>query len=199
MIRVSQETRPGAGNFEDNVLGFAWALNTGATAAAFYKYGLLGPNYGGSVPKLTANTSHLFFVNASEGLTLFVVHHTSHSPLTPLRVLKTIFGVSGDGSSDTRAKTQFDVLDGTARLLLSDDPGEATENGGGTSFTGDQSWTPENTDGMVIGPLSITSTIIGQFTEQPTGVDRGWEVISADGSTIRLHLVSGRRVRLDFI
>jgi hypothetical protein len=183
-IRVSQETSPGAGNFDRNVLGFVWALNTNEAAAPIYEYGLLGPNYGNVVPKLPANMSHLFFVNTPEGLTLFVVHNTSHRP-----------EISRDGSAQTR----FDMVDGTARILLSDDPGEATANSDGTSFTGNHSWTRENTDGMVIGPFPLGSTLFGQFTKRPTGLADGWEVISVDGSTVHLHLVPGRRVRLDFI
>ena len=181
-IRVSQETSPGAGNFDSNVLGFVSALNTEGAAAAFYMYGDAGPNYGNSLPKITANTSHLFFVNGSDGLALFVVHNTSNR---------------AEYSSGGRAETRFDLSGGTAHILLSDDGGEATEDENGTSFLGEHSWASENTDGMVIGALPVGFTIIGQFTSPPAGLDSGWEVISSDGSTIPLHLVPGQRVRLD--
>ena len=181
-IRISQETSPGAGNFDSNVLGFVSALNTDGTAAAFYMYGAAGPNYGNSVPKITANTSHLFFVNGSDGLALFVVHNTSNR---------------AEHSSGGSAETLFNLLGGTARILLSDDAGEATSSEDGTTFTGHHEWASENTDGMVIGALPVGFTIIGQFTSPPSGLDGGWEVISSDGSTIPLHLVPGQRVRLD--
>jgi len=181
-IRVSQETSPGAGNFDSNILGYVSALNTDGTAAEFYMYGDAGPNYGNSVPKITANTSHLFFVNGSDGLALFVVHNTSNR---------------AEASNGGSAETQFDLSGGTAHILLSDDAGEATENEDGTTFTGSHGWASENTDGMVIGSLPVGFTIIGQFTSPPSGLDSGWEVISSDSSTIPLHLVPGQRVRLD--
>jgi hypothetical protein len=89
------------------------------------------------------------------------------------------------------------LLGGTARILLSDDEGEATSSEDGTIFTGRHGWASENTDGMVIGALPVGFTIIGQFTSPPSGLDGGWEVISSDSSTIPLHLVPGQRVRLD--
>lgn len=181
-IRVAQETSPGAGDFDNNILGYVSALNTDKGMAAFFMYGDAGPNYGNSTPKITANTSHLFFVNGSDGLALFVVHNTSNR---------------AENSNGGTAQTQFDLVGGKAHVLLSDDEGEATESEGGTTFIGNHDWAGSNTDGMVIGSLPVGFTIYGQFTSQPSGLDGGWEVISSDSTVIPLHLVPGRRVRLD--
>jgi len=181
-IRVSQETSPGAGDFDNNVLGFVKALQSDSGAADFYKYGLAGPNYGNSVPRITALASHLFFVNASDGLALFVVHNTSNRAET---------SVAGT------AETRFELSGGSATILQADDNEEKGTIAGGTVFTTKMRWAGANTDGMVIGALPVGFTILGQFTAPPTGLGRGWEVISADGSTIPLRLVPGQRVRLD--
>lgn len=180
-IRVSQETSPGAGNFDSNVLGFIEALNTDGGAADFYMYGKAGPNYGNSAPVLTSNTSHLFFVNASDGLALFVVHNNSNR------------GQNGNGGT---AYTRFELSGGTASILKDDDGSEGSSQGG-TVFIGRMDWASSNTDGMVIGALPVGFMILGQFTAPPMGLGGGWEVISADGSIIPLQLVPGQRVRLD--
>jgi len=184
-IRVSQETSPGAGDFDNNVLGFVEALQSNGLAADFYMYGKAGPNYGNSSPVLRVLTSHLFFVNAADGLALFVVHNTSNK---------------AEQASEGTARTRFELSGGTATVLRSDDgPGEAYADPTGTIFTGRMAWAGANTDGMVIGALPIGFTILGQFTDPPwaPGLKGGWEVISSDGSTIPLQLVPGQRVRLD--
>lgn len=180
-IRVSQETSPGAGNFDSNVLGFIKALNTDGGAADFYMYGKAGPNYGNSAPALKSNTSHLFFVNASDGLALFVVHNTSNR---------------AERSTGGSAATRFDLSGGTASILKVDEGSEASSQDG-TVFTTDMHWAGSNTDGMVIGALPVGFTILGQFTAPPGGLGDGWEVISSDGLIIPLRLVPGQRVRLD--
>lgn len=182
MIRVSQESSPGAGDFDRNILGFVKALQTTGNAADFYQYGKAGPNYGNSEPTLSANTSHVFFVNAADGLALFVVHNnTNHAE-------------NGGGGS---ARTRWELSGGKASVLKSDDYGEAGENSAGTVFTAFMSWLQSNTDGMVIGALPVGFTILGQFLEPPENLGGGWEVISGDGSKVPLSLVPGQRVRLD--
>ena len=181
MIRVSQETSPGAGNFDNNILGFIRALNSNGIASDFYMYGKAGPNYGNSQPALKNNTCHVFFVNGADGLTLFVVNNKPNDVAN-----------STDGSAETR----FDLSGGTADVLISDDFGETNVSEGGTVFLSQQSWSGDNTDGEVIGALPVGFTLLGQFTSAPRGVN-GWEVISADGLRIPLSIVPGQRVRLD--
>jgi hypothetical protein len=180
MIRVSQETSPGAGNFDNNILGFIRALNSVGSAADFFMYGKAGPNYGNSEPALKNNTCHVFFVNASDGLALIIVNNKPNDV---------------EHSTDGTAETRFDLSGGTARVLMSDDAGE-TSTKDGTVFISQQGWSSDNTDGEVIGTLPVGFTLLGQFTAAPRGIS-GWEVISADGSRIPLSLVPGQRVRLD--
>jgi hypothetical protein len=129
------------------------------------------------------NTSHLFLVNASDGLNLFVVHDKP--------------GVSNGGGS---ANTQFNLLGGTASIRVEDDPAPSdTYTSTGTVFTASQDWVSPITDGLVIGALPANLTLFAQFTSPPAGLDNGWEAISAGGTIIPLALVPGERVRLDVV
>lgn len=180
MIRVSQESSPGAGDFDSNILGFIKALNSNGSAADFFMYGKAGPNYGNSEPALNNNTCHVFFVNASDGLALVVVNNKPNDV---------------EHSTSGSAATRFDLSGGTASVLMSDDAGE-TRTDDGTTFISQQDWSSDNTDGEVIGTLPVGFTLLGQFTAAPSGID-AWVVISADGSRIPLSLTPGQRVRLD--
>ena len=74
-IVVSQESAPGAGDFDANVLGTVLAVSSpGVTAAAYYSYGNpISNSYNGSVP-VASDTSRVFLVDTRDGLSLFVVH-----------------------------------------------------------------------------------------------------------------------------
>jgi hypothetical protein len=196
-VRVSNETSPGAGDFDSNVLGFIEALNTDGSVASFYRYNC--GRYGNTAPVLTPNASHLFFVNGSDGVALFVVHHAPNRN-TPQ--------FSGWGGS---VKNRFELSGGTASILVLDDGGtyycddqppdtRATEtfsSEGGTVFATDMYWPNSNTDGTVIGTLPVGFTILGQFTAPPRGLDGGWKIISADGTVYSLKIAPGQRIRLD--
>ena len=78
-IRVSQESAPGLADFDANVLGTIQPFTTTGTAADFYDYGGVSGNadsYGNAngASILSVDTSHLFLVSASDGLSLFIVH-----------------------------------------------------------------------------------------------------------------------------
>jgi hypothetical protein len=70
-VSVSQETSPGSGVF--NPLGTIQSFSTTGTLASFYMYSSSQFTNTAAVT-LTANQSHLFIVDASDGLGLFVVH-----------------------------------------------------------------------------------------------------------------------------
>jgi len=77
IYRVSQESSAGAGDFDANILGTINAYNTAGTIAQFYKYSIgFAASFNGSVG-LTPNKSHLFLVNASDGLNLWWLCTTS--------------------------------------------------------------------------------------------------------------------------
>ena len=72
-VFVFQESTPGAGDFSANPLGTIQSFSTTGTLAAFYAYASEQFTNTSSVT-LTEDQSHLFLVDASDGLGLFVVH-----------------------------------------------------------------------------------------------------------------------------
>jgi len=183
LIRVSQESLPGAGDFDLNILGFVSSFSTPLTAAGFYQYNVPhGASYNGELnggPDPVSSLTQVFLVEASNGLSLFVVHDR------PL-----------DGSGGN-VRNHWQLTGGTAAFLVGDDPGEGlTVGGGGTLFDTNHTWSPCCTDGYVIGDLEGNWAAFGEFSAAPTGITR-WAVVSDGGGPIALELEVGRRVRLD--
>jgi hypothetical protein len=187
-VSVSQETSPGSGSFTP--LGTIQSFSTSGTLAGFYMYATQQFSNTDAVT-LTADQSHLFIVDASDGLGLFVVHDD---------------GKSLGGNAENRV----DLLGGdTASFLLYDDPFPSDNYlDTGTLFEAEQSWTQNFTDGYVIGTLDGDWTVDVQFTEVgstaivPIRGLSSWAALSSDGSggqtEIALVLEEDRRVRLNF-
>lgn len=191
-VFVSQESAPGAGDFTANFLGTIESFNTAGTLAEFYDY--RGSEFKNTAAiSLTRDQSHLFLVNASDGLGLFVVHDD---------------GLTNGGGD---AETKIDLIGGdTATFLVQDDPADANYSDTGIEFTAKQRWLSGFTDGYVIGSLDGIWTIDMQFTEVFSGGSAAiisgmdsWAAISSDGlggqTEIALALVEDRRVRLSII
>lgn len=184
MIKVSQESRAGAGDFNSNILGYIKAFSTAKTAVEYYKYS--SHYYGGlsndASPELTAKQSHLFFVDAADGLSLFTVHDK------PGNVI---------GGA---AKMRFDLLGDTASLKMVDDPGEAIASADGTVFIANHAWSPCCTDGLAIGSLNGNWEMKVQFTGWYRGLN-AWKAYSSSSksSTISLAMQNYRRVQLNVV
>ncbi|CAD7774595.1 Repeat domain in Vibrio, Colwellia, Bradyrhizobium and Shewanella [Candidatus Methanoperedenaceae archaeon GB37] len=181
-IRVSQESSPGAGDFDANLIGYVSPYTTTKSTAGYYQYGTpYGASFNGPAPPLTSNRSHLFLAETTDGLSLFVVHDKPE-----------------DGSGGI-TRMHWTLAGDTAGVLAEDDPGETvTVSGGGTIFDSSHGWAPCCTDGMAFGSLDGTWTITGNFTNAiaETGMSE-WHVYSSDNSSVPLALETGRRVRLD--
>ncbi len=184
LIRVSQESSAGAGDFDANVLGNINTYNAGGlTLAAFYQYGT--PDYasyngqlnGGPTP-VSSQTS-LFLVEGSDGLGAVVVHDKAND--------------SGGGGTNVKMTLSGD----TFAPMQGDDPAEGlTLSGGGTVITAIHNWAPCCTDGFVAGTLDGSWSLTMEFNARPTGIDT-WAAVDSSGSDIGLVLATGRRVRLD--
>lgn len=181
-VRVSQESTAGAGDFDANILGFIDPFATTLTATQFYQYD--NPNrasYNGELnggPTPVSDLSQIFLVNASDGLSLFVVHDRPN-----------------DGSGGS-TQTQWNLTGDTAGPVLGDDPNETiTVSAGNTQFNSSKNWIACCTDGYVIGSLESDWELLGQFLSS-TGIST-WAAVSSDASSIALDLDIGRRVRLD--
>ena len=181
LIEVAQESSAGVGDFDGNVLGFIEPFDTILTAVAFYNYSNVNESYKGELnggPDPVSNQSQVFFVDASDGLSLVMLHDARN-----------------DGSGGL-SRTSWQLSSDTASILVKDDPGfDVYLEVAGTFFSADHQWQECCTDGYAIGPLSGQWTMIGQFTELPTNID-GWWAVSSVSTTISLALDANRRVRL---
>jgi hypothetical protein len=193
VYRVAQESAPGVGDFDSNVLGSIAAFSTPLSAAEYYGYGNSGgtnlPNsFNGSAPPLTANRSHWFLLDASDGLSLTVVHNAKNA-----------------GGVTSWAGMQLDLTGDPngAQYLVLDDPEDQYLDTGPNLFTTGQGWGGPFTDGVVVGSLEGNWTMYGQFREAPAGAAPlgldSWAAYSADGSIVSLQLDLLRRVRIDQI
>ena len=184
-IRISQESAPGAGDFDANVLGCVDPYRTVDTGAGYYGYD--GFSFNGPAPALTADRSHLFFILGHDGLSLATVHDT-------------------EDASGGRAEMQFDLFgdpDG-AVLAITDGPpstGDEYLAVAGTTFASQHHWT-SYTDGILLSDLGGPWSMHAQFAPfTPSiaviqGLDT-WAVYSADGDVIFPALEQERRVRFD--
>lgn len=187
LVRVSQESAPGMGDFDDNVLGFIEAFSSSETIKDTYNYNRDNSSFQGPLA-LTSNVSHLFLAEATDGLGLFSVHDKPRPD-----------------NQDGQAQMQFNLLGDTASILVKDEPESLdlddryTVNDSGTAFTIQQRWGECCTDGFAIGYLDGDWTMFAQFTTAPNGLD-SWLAFSAASSESPIELVidPGRRVRLDF-
>lgn len=193
-IRVSQVSRPGTGDFDQNVLGTIDSSDARKmTASGYYAYGEIADySYNGKKPSLRTDTSHLFFVDSMEGLSLFIVHDETNDPDGGAVAMR--FEVRGDPDG--------------IRILVHDDPYSDFDfthaAPDSRTLTSWHRWFPCCTDGLVLGTLEGDWRVFVQFVQKDSlfGEDtiRGltsWIALSASGSEIRLNLEKGRRVLLE--
>lgn len=182
-IIVAQESSPGAGDFDANPIAVVAPYSTTLTAEAYYDFsggevGSFGPAPGEDGPVLTNQRAHLFFLLASDGLSL--VHVYDH-PTEP-----------GGGTADQRAEIFGDTAEFTAR---DGDPGDDSyTNLGGTVLLTEHIWPGSRTDGMGIGALENEWEVILQF-EAFTGLT-SWSLVNNDDTEHGLVLEVGRRLRI---
>lgn len=185
-IRVSQESQPGAGDFNQNVLGHLdVVLAAERTAEQLYAYNEVANwSYNGRRPALREDTSHLFFARTREGLALFLVHDKPNN--------------TGGGAAVTRIEVEGNSL--IARMLVQDDPEGQRDHyeagPRGASFTAWHMWNLCCTDGLATGPYAGNWKIYVRFLEPPQGL-RHWTALLADGTELRLRPEPGRRVLLE--
>ena len=186
-IRVSQESSAGAGDFSSHVLGTinAGEYSTG-TAADYYAYGATTDySFNGPWPTpLVNDRTHVFFVNASDGLSLFVVHDDTVGSNGGTAAMK--FVLSGDAN-------------GAGWKAQDDPPTSESYTINGNTFTTSHGWGADYTDGFAIGSLDGTGwSMLGEFTAAPTGIT-SLAAYSDGSSTIGLNMATGRRVKYEIV
>lgn len=194
-IQVAQESAPGAGDFDDNILGFVRPFAFSGSAADFYAYNVPeGDSWNGPALTPEPDRSHLLFASSPvDDLSMFVVHDRA-VPNDP------------DGGKAEISYELFDDPDGATRTV-EDDPPSATDvytgDPGDQLFTARHRWEPCCTDGEAYSGLACRSTTVMQFTdvdENPNtlAIDglTEWFVYSATSEPLELALEEDRRVRL---
>ena len=180
LIRVSQESAPGAGDFNSNILGFVTSHDgSGQTAAQIYAYGA-NNSYNGTIVPAVNNTQQTFFVRTSTGLAFF-------------HILDAI----GGGLAGTGALL-FTVSNDTVSVLVQDDAGEIVLGGGGTTVTGTFTFGNNAMDGVAFGTLDGFWSVDASNTAAPTGLAGGWRIVGAN-QTINVSQTVGRRVRFEAV
>lgn len=198
LIELAQESAPGAGDFNSNILGNLLAYPYNASAASLYAYNVPeGDSWNGLILNPEPDRSHLLLAETTDGLTLVVVHDRA-------------FPDDPDGG---RAETRVEVLndpDGLVRTV-EDDPANNEEGPyvgepGDSVFTAEQEWSPCCTDGYALSGLSGDWTALIDFSDTDNNANTPvfdglaeWAAYSADGGVIPLALVEGRRVRMRLV
>jgi hypothetical protein len=192
VVAISQESAPGLGDFDDNILGYLLPYATTGTARDFYAYDDINASWNGACLSPLDKRSHLLLADTSDGLTLAIVHDQR---------------IDADGG---RAEMRFELFNddnGTVRTVEDDPQPEYadvyTGDPGDTVFTSAHQWEPCCTDGQALSDLDGSWSMLVQFTEVdgdgktlPIDGLNEWVAYSADGSTIPLALELDRRVRL---
>ncbi|MHC4696266.1 MAG: CARDB domain-containing protein, partial [Planctomycetota bacterium] len=185
--RVSQESAPGTGDFDDHPLGIIQAYDTTLSAAEYYRYDLgVTSSFNGPAPTLTDDRSHLFLVDCTDGLSLFVVYDSA---------------TEADGGSVDAGYALSGDPDGVTRTVEDDSPEFEdiyTGNPGDTIFTAHNVWSPCCTDGLVLTGLDGPWSMMVEITSAIVGLN-SWAAYASGQDPIVLTLQQNRRVRIDAI
>ncbi len=192
VVEISQESKPDADDFDDNVLGFLLAFPAVASANEFYAYDVPdGASWNGQAIDTSPDRSHLLLAETSDGLTLVIVHdRVDHDGGTA----EMRFELLGDLDGATRIVE--DDFRGTTRDIYTGKPGDSL-------FTSSHNWGFCCTDGLALSGLDGEWSMLVQFVEVD-GNDKSlpifglneWVAYSADGTETAMQLVEGQRVRL---
>ncbi len=188
VIRVSQESAAGAGDFDTNVLGFIDSYSTPLTIANYYQYDTPdAASYNGDLnggPAPISSFTQSFFVEANDGLHYVVVYDNP-----------------ADGSGGTAQMTTVLAggAGGSAAFSVEDDPAEGTtvnDLGSDRIFDTNHLWFACCTDGYAIGELGSDFLLLAAFDAAPTGITN-WQVTANAFASIALDFSAGRNVRFD--
>ncbi|MCK6475277.1 MAG: hypothetical protein L6Q35_00425 [Phycisphaerales bacterium] len=201
LVRVSQESAPGAGDFDSNVLGYTGYFLTTTDAASLYAYDVPDEHsYNGPLFTPATDRSHIVLAatNGEPGhdVSMLVIHDEPYS------------NANGGGKAEMRVQTAGECSSNA--MVVRDDVPDVddsyTGSAGSCEFTAKHEWNSENTDGFAISGLDVDGSVYLAFADVDNKTTTpaiqnldSWAVVSPDGSVIMLNLVEGRRVRLDLV
>jgi hypothetical protein len=196
LVRVAQESAPGLGDFDSNILGFIEVFPTTTPVESLYSYDFpFNDSFNGTLFPLDTNDTNLALIQTGDnGLSLFVIHDKAED--------------NSGGRAEMRIEINGDP-DGS-EIVLRDDPNDNSDtytgDAGDSVFTGRWNWDNCCTDGFVLGDIEGSWEIVASFSDvngsSSTPVFSGmfnWVMQSADGNNIEMVLEEDRRIRLDQI
>ncbi|MFT4543481.1 MAG: hypothetical protein ACI835_005953, partial [Planctomycetota bacterium] len=183
-IEVSQETAPGTGDFDANVLGLIDSSDYYLNPEQYYSWFPTGTSFSGPGITSSAGSSLSVFRSASTGeRCVAIIHDRSED--------------GSGGSALTRIEVQGDTNGATP--LVKDDDESFGDTYGATPdnliHTMTHSWSPCCTDGVLLGAMEGDWSVLVEFTAPPTGL-LTWSALSNGSNSLALTLEVGRRVRL---
>ncbi len=192
LIRVSQESDRGVGDFDANILGVIDSFVTTLSIADFYGYGVgSAPSYQGvsnGGPAAMSSTSQSFFVEASDGLHYVVVHDARLDGGTTGRAHMGTTLAGGAGGTVGFSVDDDPALEGDAYLT--------TDPGGNRFFETFHFWSPCCTDGFAVGDLGSSFLLYADFLAPPEDIT-GWQATGNSRPDIDLDIGPRHTVRFD--
>ncbi len=189
--RVMQESAPGAGDFEQQVLGEIEAFPTSVSIADYYSYGKpAAAAFNGDLP-ISAGTMNVAIVDGPEGSTLVLVYAATGARPGHAEANIHLFGDATGGEMSVQDDPDSDQGDSYFNIPS------------GTFFFGVWDWEASETDGCAITGIEDAEFVhmnIGEIDGDPLtppvlGLSGGL-VLSASGKGVRIDPEPYRRIRL---
>ncbi|XHC25450.1 MAG: hypothetical protein ACFHWZ_04735 [Phycisphaerales bacterium] len=196
-FEVAQESSPGAGDFDDNVVGLILPFETNATAAEFYAYNVPeGDSWNGPNLVPEADRSHLLLSRGPEGVGVFIVHDRAVPDDPDGGEAEVIFELIGDPDGAMRA-VEDDPENQEGGIAYVGEPGDSV-------FMSSHGWLQCCSDGVAYTGVDIGATGYFSFSDVNNTNDTivgltEWVAYSAGGEQVPLVLEQDRRVRIVFV
>lgn len=196
-FEVAQESSPGAGDFDDNVVGLILPFETNATAAEFYAYNVPeGDSWNGPNLVPEADRSHLLLSRGPEGVGVFIVHDRAVPDDPDGGEAEVIFELIGDPDGAMRA-VEDDPENQEGGIAYVGEPGDSV-------FMSSHGWLQCCSDGVAYTGVDIGATGYFSFSDVNNTNDTivgltEWVAYSAGGDQVPLVLEQDRRVRIVFV
>jgi len=184
LIEVSQESAPGADDFDSNVLGIIESSDFYLTPEQYYSWFSVGTSFTGPGFTASAGSSISVFRSASTGERCVVMVH-DRSEDGSGGVARTLVEIQGDSNGAQPIVKDDDSVDNDTYDVSPD----------GLFHTMYNAWSPCCTDGVVLGAMEGQWSALVEFTEQPSGI-LSWSALSRGTTPLPLVLEPGRRARL---
>jgi len=188
-IEVSQESAPGAGDFDLNVLGTIDAVPTGQTIQSYYGFNSTSGSFNGPEPVPAADTVFLALVDSTaSGMNLILLYGEENASFSGSAYIDSRVVVTDDPDG-----ADFTVYDGPPNAGTHID----TYTSAGKSYFGiNHGYGPCCTDGAALGALDGNWVVYYELVSMTGTVPTELIAHTSGGGGVALDLSAGKRVRL---